>query len=107
MARTVSIGLIDGISGNTPASAILTPLKPRSLSSWSTTAYLSLLTSPIFVVPAGWYTVCATLLPYSDSSSSVCTFGPGATSRLSHSEKGACLAISRAALRPATMVAAS
>ena len=55
--RTVNMGFTVGISGNTPASAILTPLSPLSLNSGSTTANSSLATSPIFVVPAGWYTV--------------------------------------------------
>lgn len=32
MAKTVSMGLIVGISGKTPASAILMPLSPRTLS---------------------------------------------------------------------------
>ena len=51
--NTVNIGFAVVISGNTPASATLTPFNPRSLNPGSTTAISSRSTSPIFVVPAG------------------------------------------------------
>lgn len=54
IASTVSIGFTLVISGNTPASAILTPSSPLNLKRQSTTAISSLAKSPILVVPAGW-----------------------------------------------------
>lgn len=107
IASTVNIGFAVVISGKTPASAILTPLSPLTLNFESTTTISSISRFPILVVPAGWYTVCATLRPYSERASSEVMLGPGATSRLSQDLKGSCFATSRAALRPATMVAAS
>jgi hypothetical protein len=50
---TVSMGLMVVMVGKTPASAILTPFRPRTLKWLSTTAFLSLVRLPIFVVPAG------------------------------------------------------
>ena len=61
-------------------------------------------TAPIRQVPAGWYTVCATLRAYSLSSSSPVTSGPGHTSRLSQPASGSVRAISRAILIPSTRV---
>ncbi len=54
IASTVSIGFTVVISGNTPASAMRTPLSPRSRKLQSTTAMSSRARSPILVVPAGW-----------------------------------------------------
>lgn len=53
IANTVSIGFALVISGNTPASAILTPFSPLTRNLQSTTAISSPARSPIFVVPAG------------------------------------------------------